>query len=90
MGTWMPDTTKKPTPDQKIKFGHDASDTHLYWADYLKEHPEYIGSTLLGDIDFQEECAVLHEETALELEELAEKQGEENPGCLLPFLRRSK
>lgn len=79
MGTWMPDTTKKPTLAQKIEFGHDASDNHLWWADYVKNHPEY--SELMGDIDFQEECAILHEETAIELEEYAKLIGEQKPGC---------
>lgn len=87
MGNWMPDITKKPTLAQKIKFGHDASDIHLYWKSVVEENPSWI--PYVGDADFHEECAVLHEETAIELEELAKLKGEKNPGCLMPF-RRTK
>lgn len=83
MGDWM--KGDKPTLEEKIKFGHDASDAHLYWADYLKEHPEQAGSIYLRDIDFQEECATLHEETALELEQIAKQEGGQRSGCLIPF-----
>lgn len=85
----MPDITKKPTLAQKIEFAHDASDVHLFWADAVVNDPRYIPYVdLLGDADWHLECAVLHEETAIELEEMAKKEGEGNPGCLLPFLRR--
>lgn len=87
MGNWMPDTTKKPTLAEKIEFAHDASDIHLQWAEIVRDHPEYAPS--MGDVEFQEECAVLHEETAIELEEYAKLKGEKNPGCLMPF-KRSK
>jgi len=79
MGTWMPDITKKPTIAEKIEFGHDASDVHLFWADYVKNHPEY--AELMGDEAWHLECAVLHEETALELEEYAKLIGEQKLGC---------
>lgn len=94
MGTWMPDIAKEPTPAQKIEFGHDASDYHLFWADAVVNDPYYSqlynpdGSLVLGDPEFHEECAILHEETAVELEEIARQEGEKNPGCLFPFRRR--
>jgi len=43
------------------------------------EHPEYIPT--LGDEDWHLECAALHEETAIELEEMAQQQGEQQAGC---------
>lgn len=84
MGNWM--KGDKPTLEEKIKFGHDASDIHLYWADYVVEHPEYAEA--MGDEDWHLECAVLHEETAKELEEMAKEEGEKQSGCLPSFLRR--
>lgn len=89
MGTWMPDITKKPTLAQKIEFGHDASDFHLFWADAVVNDPHYIPYVeLLGDENWHLECAALHEETAIELEELAKKEGEKQSGCLSFFRRR--
>lgn len=90
MGTWMDDITRKPTLDEKIAFGHDASDYHLFWADAVVNDPQYIPhAELLGGADWHLECAALHEETALELEEMAKQDGEQNPGCL-SLLRRGK
>jgi len=84
MGYWM--QGEIPTIAEKIKFGHDASDIHLYWADYVVEHPEY--AELLGDQDWHLECAVLHEDTAIELEEFAKQNGNSQPGCLPSLFRR--
>ncbi|MBA7650973.1 hypothetical protein ES703_58788 [subsurface metagenome] len=84
----MDDITKKPTLAEKIAFAHDASDFHLFWADAVVNDPQYIPyAHLLGDEDWHLECAVLHEETAIELEEMAKKDGEKKSGCLLPFGR---
>jgi len=33
---------------------------------------------------------MLHEETAIELEEMAKQEGEKQSGCLFPFGRRKK
>lgn len=85
-GSWMEDITQKPTLAEKIKFAHDASDIHLFWADYLRDHLEY--AELMGDEDWHLECAVLHEESAVEFEELAQQQGKQNPGCLSRLLGR--
>lgn len=85
MGTWMPDITKEPTIAEKIEFAKDAGGIHLYWADYVTEHPDY--AELMGDVEWHEECAILHGDTADELEELARLKGEGNSGCLLPFGR---
>ena len=69
MGQWM--KGEKPTIAEKIAFAHDASDYHLFWADAVVNDPQWIPyADMLGDQDWQEECAVLHEETAEELEEL--------------------
>ena len=91
----MPDITKEPTVAQKIDFARDAGGIHLYWADAVVNDPYYSqlfnpdGSLVLGDPAFHEECAILHYETAEELEEMAKKEGGNNPGCINPF-KRSK
>lgn len=77
----------KPTVEEKIEFGHDASDIHLQWAEKVKDNPALAQD--FGDEDWHLECAVLHEETAIELEELAKQEGEKQKGCL-SFFRRSK
>lgn len=81
MGYWM--KGEKPTIDEKISFGHDASDYHLFWADAVVNDPNYTPYIdLLGDVDWHEECAILHEDTAIELEEIAKNEGEKQSGCL--------
>lgn len=93
MGTWMDDITKQPTPEEKIDFAKDAGGIHLYWADMVVNDPYYSqlfnpdGSLVLGSPEFHEECAILHGDTAEELEELARLKGKNKPGCLLPFWR---
>jgi len=78
----------KPTVAEKIEFGHDASDYHLFWADAVVNDPQYIPyAELLGDESWHLECAVLHEETAIELEEMAKNEGEKKSGCLFPWRR---
>lgn len=91
MGIWMTDITKQPTLAEMIEFARDASDYHLYWADAVVNDPYYSqlfnpdGSLVLGSHEFHEECALLHDTTADELEAIAKKESEKNPGCINLF-----
>lgn len=89
MGIWMDDIKRKPTLAEKIAFARDASDYHLFWADALVNDPQWIPyADMLGDEDWQLECAILHDETAEELEELARLKGEGQRGCFNLFGKR--